>query len=194
VRFSELEAWDAASHAIVELIFGADSPEARRWRGLTERRAGLAGEAMRKDIKRGEYFGLIDYFHLAIGALLEFEAAYRHRQAAEPAIPRTAGALVDQSPTPVQEPPPTPVQEPPPAPAPEPPPASAPTNGLAPAARAINGGWELTIAVSGATYRWLAGVATAREPEESDEDAAARLAATIVERVAANTRAEKRHG
>src|SRR5436190_521183 len=53
-----------------------------RWRALAERRGGLVGDARRRDIKRGDYFGLIDYFNLAIGALLEFEASYQHKRPA----------------------------------------------------------------------------------------------------------------
>src|SRR4051812_24683477 len=75
VRPSELEAWDTAAHAIVALLFGANSAAWVRWRALAERRGGLVGDARRRDIKRGDYFGLIDYFNLAIGALLEFEAS-----------------------------------------------------------------------------------------------------------------------
>src|SRR5205823_2759240 len=82
VRPSELEAWDTTAHAIVALLFGANSAAWVRWRALAERRGGLVGDARRRDIKRGDYFGLIDYFQLAIGALLEFEASYQHRRAA----------------------------------------------------------------------------------------------------------------
>jgi hypothetical protein len=166
VRVSELEAWDTASRAIVDLVFGGESAEAARWRALAERRAALVGEAMRKDMKRGEFFGLIDYFHLAIGALLEFEARYAHQGSGAPAA--NGSVALPESPAPPH----------------------ALANGHRPAAPA-NGPWELTIAVSAATYRWLAEVA-ARDPAEGGAEAAARLAASIVERVAANTRAEKR--
>jgi hypothetical protein len=120
---------------------------------------------MRKDIKRGEYLGLIDFFHLAIGVLLEFEAKYQHRLAAPSAAPApAAAALAGQLAPPAQ----------------------------APAPRAANG-WELTIALTGDTYQWLADAAAAREPaEDEDGDAAARLAATIIERVAANSRHKQR--
>ena len=193
LRLSELEAWDAASHGIVELVFGPAALETARWRSLTERRAGLAGEAMRKDIKRGEFFGLIDYFHLAIGMLLEFEARYQLALAATPA-PASSTALAARPGLAVPEPAAQPAPREPEA-APEssyepeyvveqPPPAARPSNGR----------WELTIAVGADTYQWLAEVAKIREPASADDRAAARLAATILDRVAANTRFERRGG
>jgi hypothetical protein len=165
IRPSELEAWDSAARGIIRTLFGADAAELAWWQALAERRAALVGEAMRKDIKRGEYLGLIDFFHLAIGVLLEFEAKYQHRLAAPNAAPApVAAALADQLAPPAQ----------------------------APAARAANG-WELTIELTGDTYHWLADAAAAREPaDDEDEDAAARLAATIIERVAANSRHKQR--
>jgi hypothetical protein len=178
VRISELEAWDTATRAIVNDIFGGDSAEAARWRLLTDRRVTIVGDAMRKDIKRGEYFGLIDYFHLAAGALVEFEAKYQRQQARPmPAPSRAVGALAEPAP---------PLEQAPLAPPAAPP---VPSNGDRPPARAVDDGWELTIAVSDETYEWLAEAAIAREPApDGEEAAAARLAATIVERVAANTR------
>src|SRR5215212_3534797 len=100
VRPSELEAWDTAAHAIVVLLFGANSAAWLRWRALAERRGLLVGDARRRDVKRGDYFGLIDYFHLAIGVLLEFDASYQHRRAAlaPTAQPGTPLALLPAQP------------------------------------------------------------------------------------------------
>ncbi len=180
VRPSELEAWDAAAHAIVALLFGANSAAWLRWRALAERRSGLVGEARRRDIKRGDYFGLIDYFHLAVGALLEFEASYQHRIAAPTpadANPSTALAL------PAAKPEPAPVSplvsQPPPAPP--------------PLVRTTDDGWELTLGLTDEAYDWLRGVVAAREPARTGDSAAiVELAATIIERVARNTQRETR--
>src|SRR5690348_3977816 len=73
VRPSEFEAWETATQDVINLLFGSNGVALARWHALAQRRSVLMGDAMRKDIKRGEYFGLIDYFHLAIGMLLEFE-------------------------------------------------------------------------------------------------------------------------
>src|SRR6185295_10954650 len=95
LRLSELEAWETATQAIVHFAFGADTAEAARWHALAQRRAALVGEAVRKDMKRGEYFGLIDYFHLAIGVLTEFEAKYRHQLDAAAVISRRTPEPLD---------------------------------------------------------------------------------------------------
>jgi hypothetical protein len=186
VRPSELEAWDAAAHAIVGLLFGVNSAAWVRWRGLAERRAALVGEARRRDIKRGDYFGLIDYFHLAIGALLEFEASYQHRQAtpapSQPS-PSTALTLQPAQPQPAPSQPAPPPSQPNGYPSPEPPPP----------VRATDEGWELTLPLSDDAYDWLRTVVAAREPARSGDSAAiAELAATIIERVARNTQREAR--
>jgi hypothetical protein len=205
VRYSELEAWDAATQGIIKVAFGADAVELSWWRTLTERRGAIVGEAMRKDIKRGEYFGLIDFFHLAIGALLEFEARYQHRLASpSTASLHTAVALIDRLSPQDQErlarlmthdSPNGQLQAASPAPADShahaasPPPGDIPTR----AARQAANHWELTISVTPETYRWLYEAAAAREPASAGEgDAAARLAATIVERVVTNTRNSRR--
>src|SRR5215213_4001982 len=131
VRPSELEAWDTAAHAIVALLFGANSAAWVRWRALAERRGGLVGDARRRDIKRGDYFGLIDYFNLAIGALLEFEASYQHkRPVSNGTQPSAALALPPGQPE--QVPLSSPVAQPPAAP-PEPPPL----------VRTTDDGWDL---------------------------------------------------
>src|SRR5215213_8372713 len=115
VRPSELEAWDAAAHAIVALLFGTNSAAWLRWGALAERRGVLVGDARRRDVKRGDYFGLIDYFNLAIGALLEFEASYQHkRPASNGTQPGTTLALPPGQPE--QAPPSPPVAQPPAAP------------------------------------------------------------------------------
>jgi len=184
VRPSELEAWDAAAHAIVALLFGANSAAWVRWRGLAERRGVLVGEARRRDIKRGDYFGLIDYFHLAIGALLEFDASYQHRRsapAAAEANSSTTLALPAAKPQPAAEPaPPSPPASPLP---PEPPPL----------VRTTDDGWELLLSVSDEAYDWLRGVVATRDPARTGDSAAiVELAATIIERVARNSQREAR--
>jgi hypothetical protein len=189
VRPSELEAWDTAAHAIVALLFGANSAAWMRWRALAERRGALVGEARRRDIKRGDYFGLIDYFHLAIGALLEFEASYQHRRAAPAASqPSPSTALALQ---------PAPPQSAHTQPAPPQPAASSQPNGQPPPepppVRAADEGWELTLTLSDDAYDWLRSVVATREPARSGDGAAVvELAATIIERVARNTQREAR--
>src|SRR6266508_4381965 len=77
IRYSEYEAWETTAYGIVRTVFGPDNAEVSRWRALADRRAMLLGEARRSDVKRGEFFGLIDYFNLAIGVLREYDAAYQ---------------------------------------------------------------------------------------------------------------------
>lgn len=184
VRPSELEAWDAAAHAIVALLFGANSAAWLRWRALAERRGALVGEARRRDIKRGDYYGLIDYFHLAIGALLEFEASYQQRRSAPaPAeVPSGALALRPGQPEPASSPHNGQQHAAPPA-------AAAP----APLVRATDDGWELTLDLSDEAYEWLRAVVASRDPARTgDSTAIVELAATIIERVARNTQREAR--
>jgi hypothetical protein len=171
LRYSEFEAWETAARGIVGVVFENDTAEVARWRALADRRRTLVGDAMRQDMKRGEYYGLVDYFHLAIGLLLEFEATYQHEMAALAARPERTGTPLgnhEQLPPPAS-PPPQPEQHGP--------------------ARRVEAGWELTIPLRDSTYEWLASVA-AREAalNTADGEATARLAATIVERVAANAR------
>ena len=185
VRPTELEAWDAAAHAVVALLFGANSAAWLRWRALAERRGALVGDARRRDIKRGDYYGLIDYFHLAIGALLEFEASYQHRRSSPaPAEPSPSGALALR-----------PGQTEPP---------SSPSNGQQhagppsvevppPLVRATDDGWELALALTDEAYEWLRAVVASRDPARIGDSAAiVELAATIIERVARNTQREAR--
>ncbi|HJZ45611.1 MAG TPA: hypothetical protein VKE41_00530 [Roseiflexaceae bacterium] len=175
VRPSELEAWDAAAHAIVALLFGANSAAWARWRALAERRGALVGEARRRDIKRGDYFGLIDYFHLAIGALLEFEVSYQHKRASPaPAQASPSTPLALQPAQPEQ----APLSQPNGQQRPEPPPV----------VRATDDGWELTLALTDDAYDWLRSVVATRDPARAGDSAAiVELAATIIERVARNT-------
>jgi hypothetical protein len=187
VRPSELEAWDAAAHAIVALLFGANSAAWVRWRALAERRAGLVGDARRRDIKRGDYFGLIDYFNLAIGVLLEFEVSYQHKRTS-PNGTAPSGTLALPPAQPEQAPLAPPANQPP-TPPPAPPPPAEPL----PLIRTTDEGWELTVALSDEAYEWLRGVVAAREPARTGDSAAiVELAATIIERVARNTQRETR--
>ncbi len=172
MRFSEFQAWEMAVHNMAQLVFGDESPALLRWQSLVDRRDALMAEAMRKDVKRGEYYGMIDYFHLAIGALREFEATYQYHLAAR-------------------------TQAPEPAMPPEPPPytGSQPLTPYEPAAprqrvtRLADNQWELLITLADSTYGWLSDVVAAREASGVvDPAAVARLAATIVERVSAQTR------
>ena len=180
VRPSELEAWDVATHGVVALLFGANSAAWVRWRALAERRGVLIGDAGRRDIKRGDYFGLIDYFHLAIGVMLEFEASYQHRRATPAPAAANPSATLALPPAQPNPPPPSPPASPPP---PEP----------LPLVRTTDDGWELTLVVSDAAYDWLRSVVAAREPARTGDSAAiVELAATIIERVARNTQRDMR--
>ena len=175
LRYSEFEAWETAARGIVGVVFEPDTPEVARWRALAERRRSLVGDAMRQDMKRGEYYGLIDYFHLAVGILLELEATYQHEMAALAASDRSH--VAGRSPQPSgheQLLPPGSTQQ---------------SEDNRPAVRQVGDEWELTIALRDATYQWLAAVA-AREAAYGGAagEATARLAATIIERVAANAR------
>jgi hypothetical protein len=180
VRPSELEAWDAAAHALVAQLFGANSTAWLRWRTLAERRGVLVGDARRRDIKRGDYFGLIDYFHLAIGALLEFDVIYQHL--------RTTPTLAEATPNAT-------LALPPAQPAPVPPiqPASPPQPAPVPLVRTTDAGWELTVALTDQAYDWLRSVVASRDPARTgDSTAIVELAATIIERVARNTQRDTR--
>jgi hypothetical protein len=200
IRLSELEAWENATQGILNLAFGMKTIEMSRWHALAARRAALVGEAMRKDIKRGEYFGLIDYFHLATGLLLEFDAAYQRKLAATaPAAQEAMGAIGNGPPPGPQAPLATTAQAsaavPPQAPVvtaqqatPVPPSADVHPE----AAWQTDDQWELTVVVSKDTYEWLYDIVAARDPARAgDADAIVEFAATIIERVAANTRRGK---
>ena len=132
----------------------------------------------RRDIKRGDYYGLIDYFHLAIGALREFEASYQHRRAAPGGGSHSqhhTGAAAGAAPH----------LSPPVSPASRPEPVSL--------VRTTDDGWELTLALSDEAYDWLRGVVAAREPARTGDSAAiVELAATIIERVARNSQRDTR--
>jgi hypothetical protein len=186
IRLSELEAWENATQGILNLAFGMRTIEMSRWHALAARRAALVGEARRNDIKRGEYFGLIDYFHLAIGLLLEFDAAYQRKLAANAPPPQEAVASFGNGPQPApQAPLATAPQTAPSAPTSAPPaPSVSP-----PSAWEHEDQWELVVVVNKNTYEWLCDVVAARDPARAgDADAIVEFAATIIERVATNTR------
>jgi hypothetical protein len=184
IRYSEYEAWGTAAHRLVTLAFGQDTDELARWVALGERRATLLGEARRADVKRGEFFGLIDYFNLAIGMLHEFEATYQHDLAMASAAPPAAEAPAEYATPNGHEQAPQPlavVSAPPPAPAaaPDPPPDP----------------WSVTVALNERLYGWLAELAALRDQTPTaDKAAIARLITTILERVATQTQRQPRAG
>jgi hypothetical protein len=214
IRLSELEAWENATQGILNLAFGMKTIEMSRWHALAARRAALVGEARRKDIKRGEYFGLIDYFHLATGLLLEFDAAYQRKLAATAPAAQEAMGSIGNGPPPGPQAPlattaqasaavaqapiataPQPVPPVPQAPVataqqatPEPPSAEVHPE----SAWQTDDQWELTVVVNKDTYEWLYDIVAARDPARAgDADAIVEFAATIIERVAASTRRGK---
>jgi len=183
MRYSEFQSWENAVQAVARLVFGEESPALERWQLLVNRRDALVTEAMRKDVKRGEYFGMIDYFHLAIGVLREFEAAYQHQQAiyergVEPAptVTTVNGTNNGASHAPSHA-----------APSHE-----LPLTHAEPRQRVARLGanqWEVLITVNDHTYDWLSDVVAARDASGLiAPEAVARLAATIIERVAAQSR------
>ena len=182
MRYSEFQSWENAVQAVARLVFGEESPALERWHLLVNRRDALVTEAMRKDVKRGEYFGMVDYFHLAIGVLREFEAMYQYQLATyergpEPAPTVTTvngasnGAGYAASPGASPE---------------------LPLNRAEPRQRVAHPGenqWDVLITVNDHAYDWLSDVAAARDPGGLiAPEAVARLAATIIERVAAQSR------
>lgn len=175
MRYSEFQAWETAVQGVARLVFGEDSPALDRWQTLVQRRDTLVSEAMRKDVKRGEYFGMIDYFHLAIGVLREFEAMYQYTLATPPAAePPTAPAA---TPYIVSQPLATVSTE------------AARAEPRARVARLPNNQWDVTITLEDAIYRWLSDIVAARNTTGVIEPAAvAHLAASIVERVATQSR------
>lgn len=91
----EFEAWGTAAQGIIGALFGAKSPALARWLALGERQSQLnqRGGAQRRQARR-VLFGLIDYFHLAIGLMTEFEVAYR---AGAPQPPGATRQFADRS-------------------------------------------------------------------------------------------------
>jgi len=183
IRYSEYEAWETTAYGIVRTVFGPDTAEVSRWRALADRRAMLLGEARRSDVKRGEFFGLIDYFNLAIGVLRQYDAAYQcelnstNLPAREP-----TDAPADLAPMPAHEQ----LQQP----------ASQDQFDEPEVVRRVDQDrWEVVISVDNNSYDWLFEMAAVREPTKTADGAAvARLAATIIERVATQTRRSRERG
>ncbi|KPV54112.1 hypothetical protein SE17_05700 [Kouleothrix aurantiaca] len=183
MRYSEFQSWENAVQAVARLVFGEESPALERWHMLVNRRDALVTEAMRKDVKRGEFFGMIDYFHLAIGVLREFEAAYQHQLTVyergpepSPTVTTVNGTHNGASHTATNH-----------APSPE-----LPLNRAEPRQRVARLGaneWEVLITVNDHAYDWLSDVVAARDASGLiAPEAIAHLAATIIERVAAQSR------
>ena len=194
IRYSEFEAWETTASGIINTVFGAGSGEVARWRALTERRTVLLVEARRSDLKRGEFFGLIDYFNLAAGVLREYEAFYQHDQAAAQATasapaetPASAPAngSADLAPLHTYEPSIRPASSAPASVAePDPPPI---------ARRVGDDQWDVTISMSNQMYTWLSNMAALRDRTAADGSAVARLVTTIIERVVSQTQRSRTH-
>jgi hypothetical protein len=190
IRYSEYEAWETAAYGILGTVFGPDAPEISRWRSLAERRATLLGEARRSDVKRGEFFGLIDYFNLAVGALREFDAAYEYERS-------TAAPAAQQSPQTSTELAPMPAHSRLQQPLAEERFGESQDEAEEPAVvrRVAEDRWDVIVPLSDGVYNWLHEMAAAREPARTADGAAvARLAAAIIERVAAQTQRSRDHG
>lgn len=195
IRYSEYEAWETTAYGIISTVFGPDSTEVGRWRALSERRSMLLVEARRNDLKRGEFFGLIDYFNLAAGVLREYEAAYQHDKIAAQA---SASNMAD---TPASTPSDTPTdlaplhaQEPPRQPASADQVDQAEIDEPDVARRVAADRWDVIISLNDEVYTWLADMAATREPTSTDGSAVARLAATIIERVVTQTQRSRARG
>lgn len=183
IRYSEYEAWETAAYGIVSTVFGPDTAEVSRWRTLADRRAMLLGEARRSDVKRGEFFGLIDYFNLAIGVLREYDAAYQYElSSANLAAREPTDTPADLAPMPAHEQ----LQQP----------ANQDEFEEPELVRRVDEDrWEVVISVDKNSYDWLVEMAAAREPAKTADGAAvARLAATIIERVATQTQRSRERG
>jgi hypothetical protein len=190
IRYSEYEAWETAAYGIVSTVFGRDAAEVSRWRSLADRRAMLLGEARRNDVKRGEFFGLIDYFNLAIGTLREYDAAYQHqRSSANVEAQQTAETPADLARMPANEQ----LQQP----------ASQDQFDESEEQfeepevlrRVAEDRWDVIISLSNASYDWLVEMAAAREPSKTaDSPAVARFAAAIIERVATQMQRSRERG
>src|SRR6266511_1175791 len=170
------------AHAMIQRLY-ACAEKGRNDVPLADRRAMLLGEARRSDVKRGEFFGLIDYFNLAIGVLREYDAAYQcelnstNLPAREP-----TDAPADLAPMPAHEQ----LQQP----------ASQDQFDEPEVVRRVDQDrWEVVISVDNNSYDWLFEMAAVREPTKTADGAAvARLAATIIERVAAQTQRSRERG
>lgn len=193
IRYSEFEAWETTAFGIINTVFGSESTEVARWRALTERRTMLLVEARRSDLKRGEFFGLIDYFNLAAGVLREYEALYQHVLSAAtspegPPVETVTTVAMNGTTDLASVPAPEPVrhasnshdrefQEPPVV------------------RRVADNQWNVIVAVNNEVYTWLSDMAALRDRTSSaDGDAIARLATTIIERVAMQTQRSRASG
>ena len=191
IRYSEYEAWETAAYGILKTVFGPDAAEVARWRSLADRRAMLLGEARRSDVKRGEFFGLIDYFNLAIGALREYDAIYQHeRSSAALAAQQAAEPPADLVPVPAHERLQQPAHED------EAEESQDEFDEPEVVRRVAEDRWDVIISLNNHSYEWLVEMAAAREPARTaDGDAVARLASAIIERVVAQQMQRSReHG
>jgi len=190
IRYSEYEAWDTAAYGILRSVFGPDAAEISRWRSLSDRRASLLGEARRSDVKRGEFFGLIDYFNLAIGLLREYDAAYQlERNSTNLAAGQAAEPTTELAPMPAHEQLRQPASQ-------EPPDESHDEFDEPELVRRVaEDRWDMIIALNNRSYDWLVEMAAAREPTKiADSAAVARFAAAIIERVATQMQRSREHG
>jgi hypothetical protein len=190
IRYSEYEAWETAAYGMLRTVFGPDAAEISRWRSLADRRATLLGEARRSDVKRGEFFGLIDYFNLAIGVLREYDAAYDHERssAALPAQQATE-TPTDLATTPARE------QLQQPASQVQPDESQDQFGEPEVVRRVAKDRWDMIISLSNHSYDWLVEMAAAREPTKTADSAAvARFAAAVIERIATQMQRSREHG
>ena len=191
IRYSEFEAWETTAFGIINTVFGSESTEVARWRALAERRSMLLVEARRSDLKRGEFFGLIDYFNLAAGVLREYEAAYQHDMIAAPASPpvETVTTVAVNGTTDLAS-----------VPAPEPTFHASNSHDREfrepPVVRQVaDDQWNVIVSVNDDVYTWLSEMAALRDRTSSaDGSAVARLATTIIERVAMQTQRSRARG
>jgi hypothetical protein len=190
IRYSEYEAWETAAYGIVSTVFGRDAAEVSRWRSLADRRAMLLGEARRSDMKRGEFFGLIDYFNLAIGVLREYDAAYQHeRNSANAVDQQTTDTPADLAPMPARE------QLQQPASQDQFEESEEQFDKPELVRRVAEDRWDMIISLSNTSYNWLVEMAAAREPTKTADSAAvARFAAAVIERVATQLQRSREHG
>jgi hypothetical protein len=190
IRYSEYEAWETTAYGILKTVFGPDAAEISRWRSLADRRAMLLGEARRSDVKRGEFFGLIDYFNLAIGVLREYDAVYQHERSSAALAAHQAGEPPsDLAPIPAHERLQQPtaeeqIEE-----------SQDQFDEPEVVRRAAEDRWDVIVGLNNDVYNWLHEMAAAREPTKTADGAAvARLAAAIIERVAAQMQRSREHG
>ena len=189
IRYSEFEAWETTAFGIINTIFGPDSAEVARWRALTDRRSMLLVEARRNDLKRGEFFGLIDYFNLAAGVLREYEAVYQHDKAAQASASTAADTQTSVSSNGSANLAPLHTQELPHQPVHANPSAAQEKIAEPPIARRVAANqWDVVVSVNNDVYSWLSDMAALRDrATPTDGSAVARLMTTIIERVVLQT-------